>query len=192
MKDTWHAGFGYDFETTVVGFPATAGWTLRFAIVPRTSGGARYDLVSTPAGEKHRTVVASATTAEWAPGEYSTFAYVENGSGERHDASGLIYTEGAPTSLLTRILPNPRTVTSYDGRTPERIALDNVRAWLAGDIRVKGYTIGSRSIEKIPPGELITIRDRLQADVARQDAAAGLNTGQANPRFTYVRFGGGR
>jgi hypothetical protein len=37
--------------------------------------------------------------------------------------------------------------------------------------------------------DLIALRSRLQAEVAREDAAAAVAAGRADPRRIYVRFG---
>jgi hypothetical protein len=61
---------------TVPGYPASEGWTLKYRLIPRTSGAA-ITFGTTPDGDAHVLLVAAAITAAWAAGEYNWAAYVE-------------------------------------------------------------------------------------------------------------------
>lgn len=85
------------------------------------------------------------------------------------------------------------TATSFDGRTQEEIDLEAVRAEMRARISggsVQEYSIGNRSLKKMPMADLIAMESKLKADVSRalrrKRMAQGLDSGRA----VYVRFGG--
>jgi hypothetical protein len=60
----------------VPGYPASEGWTLKYRLIPRTSGAAiRFG--TTADGDAHVLLVDAAITAAWVAGEYNWAAYVE-------------------------------------------------------------------------------------------------------------------
>jgi hypothetical protein len=61
---------------TVPGYPASEGWTLKYRLIPRTSGAA-ITFGTTPDGDAHVLLVGAATTAAWTAAEYNWAAYVE-------------------------------------------------------------------------------------------------------------------
>jgi hypothetical protein len=79
---------------------------------------------------------------------------------------------------------------NFDGRTQERQDLEAVetaiRVLVSG--AVKSYTIGTRSVTKQDMGDLIVWRDRLKAEVARQEAAEKVAAGLGRPNSVFVRF----
>jgi hypothetical protein len=194
MKDSWFIGDAQDFTTSVPDYPASAGWTLKYRLIPRVSGSA-VELLSSPEGDNHRVVIASATSAGWTAGEYSCVAWVQNGSGEKHTVDPDVRNERGNTSLLVRLLPNPRTVAAYDGRSPARAALDAANAALAGYgsaafSNVAEYSINGRSMrfrEFRDQGEFLVYRSKLAAEVWREDDRALVAAGKPSKRFVYAR-----
>lgn len=53
---------------------------------------------------------------------------------------------------------------------------------------VEAYTIAGRQITKIPIADLLVLRDRYQAEVNSEAAAAAIAEGTGNPRKIKVRF----
>src|SRR6185369_3748562 len=80
---------------------------------------------------------------------------------------------------VVTILPDPRTATAYDGRTPARVALDAADAALAGYgstafSHVAEYSIGNRSMrfrEFRDQGDFLAWRSQLKAEVWREEAS---------------------
>ena len=54
---------------------------------------------------------------------------------------------------------------------------------------VAEYQIAGRQLRHIPIPELLTLRDRLRMDVAREDAANAVASGASVPGRIAVRFG---
>ena len=182
MRDRIIAGDTLDFVTTLPDYPASGGYTLKYRLHPRASGSA-IDITCTASGDDHRCGAAASVTALWVAGEYSWSCWVEKGA-ERY--SGTAY----PWRGECTILPNPATTAVYDARSPARIALDAINAFLSGstDLSVRRYSIQGRELERWAPGELLVLRDALKAEAWREDAAAQIEAGGGNPRRVYVRF----
>jgi hypothetical protein len=190
MRYTLIVGDELDQTTEVPAYPASDGWTLYYRLIPRTSGTPIL-LTGSASGDSHRHQVASAVTATWAAGEYSCFAWVENVGGTKHTVDP---ETGAPgdTSLVVTLRGNPRTMATYDGRSPARVALDAINTALAthgAQAHILEYTIGNRSMRFKDQADLLTMRSSLAAEVWREDAGAKMAAGLPNPRFIQVRLG---
>jgi hypothetical protein len=82
----------------------------------------------------------------------------------------------------------------YDGRSQAQIDLEAVQAEMRGRLNggngAQEYTIGNRSLKKIPMADLISLESKLKADVAREKRAERIAKGLDSGRAVYVRFGG--
>lgn len=153
-------------------YPAPT-WTLRYEIKNAT---AAFQIAATADGAHHAVTVAKATTATYAPGAYQWVAFVDDGT-ER-------YTIG---SGHLEVLRNFDDDTAFDVRSHAAKVLDAIEAVIEGraSLDQQSYTINGRSLVRTPIAELLVLRDRYRAEVARESAAAGLG----ERRRTYVRFG---
>ena len=86
----------------------------------------------------------------------------------------------------------PASGNTYDGRSQAQQDLEAVRAAMRAVITggaTQEYSIGSRSLKKMPMPDLIALESKLKADVVleqrRKRIAEGLDSGRA----TYIRFG---
>lgn len=87
----------------------------------------------------------------------------------------------------------PATNATYDGRTQFEIDLDAIRAEMRARIAggsVQEYSIGNRSLKKMPMADLIAMETKLKADVAREVRRKRMAQGLDSGRAVYVRFGG--
>lgn len=85
----------------------------------------------------------------------------------------------------------PGATTTYDGRTQAQIDLDAVRAAMRARIaggEVQEYSIGNRSLKKMPMADLIALESKLKADVAREARADRVAKGLNSGRSVFVRF----
>lgn len=86
----------------------------------------------------------------------------------------------------------PASGATYDGRSQAQQDLDALRAEMRARISggsVLEYSIGNRSLKKMPMPDLIALESKLKADVTtenrRRRIAEGLDSGSA----VYIRFG---
>ena len=179
MQDRIILGDTLDYGTTVADYPASAGWTLKYRLVPRTTGAAIL-LTAIADGDNYLVQVTSATTATWAAGEYSWASWVVK--------AGEVYSLSQGTCKL---LADPRTATApLDARTDAQTALDNVTATLQGRATsaVLEYEIAGRRLKYTPVADLIALQSELMAQVQREQRLADSAKGYPDKRKTYVRM----
>jgi len=172
------AGDTLEWVKSLPSYPASAGWVLRYAIV---SNSAAYNFTATASGDEHAISVAAATTAAWAAGSYAWTAAVTLGA-TRHTVGN---------GRLT-IAPNLSAATSgVDTRSPARQALDAMNTALAAygaKAYMQSYSIAGRQQTFRNPAEFMALRDKLSAEVAREDNAARIAAGLPTRNTLAVRF----
>lgn len=168
--------------TSLADYPATAGWVLTYTLVPVGTGGTVRSITCTAEGSDHRATAAAATTAGWTAGAYSLVGTVAK-SGQRYTVEqGRIVLQSDLAAASSGV----------DNRSPARQALEAVDAALrayGSKAYLQSVAYGERSQSFRSPGEFLAFRSRLQAEVAREDAAIRVAAGGANPNRLYVRFG---
>lgn len=176
MKSELIAGDTLQFTTSVPDYPASAGWTLTYRLVPRTSGTA-ISFDATADGDDYDIEVGASTTDDWTAGEYSWSAYVSK-AGERHTVD-----QGT-----VKIQPNPSVVAAYDARSHARKTLDAIQAVIQNRATQaqKSYSIGGRSLEHTPFADLLELESVYLTRVANEDATA--SGGVAGP-LGRIRYG---
>jgi hypothetical protein len=115
------------------------------------------------------------TTAAYKAGLYRWTAVVDDGTERVTLASGLV-----------NVLPDPaKTGAGFDPRSHARKTLEAIEAVIEGRATKdqEEYTIGNRSLKRTPTKELLEFRDKYRADVAREDIAAGRQSGKLVVRF---------
>lgn len=98
------------------------------------------------------------------------------------------YTLGTGTLSVKANIP---TTNTYDGRTQAEKDLDAVRAAMRAIVTggaTQEYSIGNRSLKKMPMADLIALETKLKADVSREARADRLAKGMNSGRAVYVRF----
>jgi hypothetical protein len=172
------------FTTSVPGYPASEGWTLKYRLIPRVTGEA-ITFSSTADGSGHVVNVPAATTAAWVAGEYSWTAYVENAELDSHTVL---------TGGIT-LHPDPRVSGApLDLRTAAEIALAAAKAAFASwspQATTHSYTIGDRSMTFGSKADIIAVISYWEMEVQRERRAARLRAGLSDPRRTFVRLGRG-
>jgi hypothetical protein len=171
----FNAGDTLRFDRTLSNYPASAGWTLRYTLINATS---KITFNAAAAGDVHAVTVAATTTAVWAPGNYDWRARV--------DKAGEVYTVGEGRIVIR----NAFSTATADARTHARRTLDAIESVIEGraSSAVAEYQIAGRQLKNIPIAELLTLRDRYRAEVAREDAASAAAQGLPDRRRVYVRF----
>ena len=178
MQSILIAGDSLDFSTSVPDYPATDGWTLTYRLAPRTAGTA-LSFAATALGGDYQVQVLAATTAAWAAGEYSWAAYVTKAGNRFTVDSGTI-----------TIQPDPGVVSSLDSRTHAQRVLEAIQAVIERRATVdqQEYTIGSRSLKKMDPKDLLYWRDRYRAEVRGEEAGRRLLAGETPGYALQVRL----
>jgi hypothetical protein len=165
---TFTAGDTVAWTRSLADYPASAGWVLNYRFINAT---ARFHVTGTASGDDHAMTVAAATSAAYAAGTYTWQAYVEKGS-ERYTVD-----EGT-----CKVEPDLAAVAAagYDDRTPARKALDALNSGLerfGNNAHVHSYEIEGRKMTFDSFSEFMAKRDRLAAEVAREDAAVRARAG---------------
>lgn len=181
MQAVLVAGDTLNFTTYVADYLPADGWTLKFRLVPRSSGTPIDITTAQDADDStlHRAQVPAATTAGWGATDYSWTSWVEQGTEKYTVSSGQI-----------KVSPDPRVVATLDSRSTARVALDNVRAVISGtaSANVQSYTINGRQLQRYSITELLALESKLSADVQREENCAAMASGQPSRRKTYVRL----
>lgn len=181
-----------DSEGNVYG--ASAGWTLTYRLVPRSSAASVISFNAVAAGDDYTLAVAAADTAAWAAGWYSCSAYVTKGA-ETYTVE--------PAWDQVRILADPRTsAAGYDGRSDAQKFYDDAcqalrdaasRSATGSQQQVLRYRIGDRemeygSVDKAIAG-LAQLRNLAALELKRELAANAQRRGDANPAHFQTRLG---
>lgn len=182
MQSSIILGDTLNFATSVPDYPPTAGWALKFRLIPR-AGGSPIDIATTQDSadsSQHRASVTATTTAAWTAGEYSWASWVEKVAEKYSVSSGSI-----------TLKPDPRVATTLDSRSTARTALDNVRLLLAGKASsgTLSYRIGERQLQSYSMPELLQLESKLVADVKREEQADALAAGMPSRRRVFARAG---
>ena len=180
MIDRLTAGDTLNFLTSGGDYLATAGWSLVYKLIPRTAGPSVITITSSAEGDDHRVTVASTVTATWTAGYYSWACYATK-SGERQTLQ----------TGTTEIVADPGVATTLDTRTAAAIALEAADAALAtygAKAYQQAYEINGRSQRFHDPGAFMAWRDRLKAEVRRENAAADIAAGRRPRNQILARF----
>lgn len=184
ITDRLIAGDTLDFEDSFPQFPSSAGWTLRYRLVPRFTAPVvtAIDITAAAYGEGYRVQVGSSTTSTWIGGAYSWARWVEK-IGER-----LSLGEGS-----IEIIPDPATrPAGYDARSHARKVLDQIEEAIEGlRYGVKSYAIGGRIWTKEDLSELIKLQQWYKQLVTDETAVESGDGGGANNRMMKVRLSRG-
>lgn len=180
LQSSLTAGDTLSFSTVLDGYPAGAGWVLKYRLVPRTGSNPAIAITASADGDSHRVLVDAATTGAWVVDSYTWNSWVEK-SGEVYSiASGQL-----------GIQADPRTVAAgLDGRSSARKALDAADAALAAygsKAYLQAYEINGRSQKFHSPSEFLAWRSALQREVRREDAAADMAAGRGSRNKIFVR-----
>jgi enamine deaminase RidA (YjgF/YER057c/UK114 family) len=179
MQQDLIAGDTLNFLTALADFPASAGWVLKFRLVPRTASNPAIALTAAAEGDDHRTSVTVAATAGWAADDYGWSSWVEKGAEVYSVESGQI-----------TVRPNPRTVAAgTDLRSVAERAFDQAQAALAAWTPTRRkYRIGDREMEFTSKADIVGVVHYWQGELAKERRAAALAKGLPDPRKSYVRI----
>lgn len=188
LVDKLIAGDALDFDIGVTDsegntYTPADGWAMTLRLVPRTSGSAiSISTTATADNREFAIEVSSATTANWAAGDYSAFALVTL-LGERKTVHiGEV-----------KILSDPGVATTYDVRSDAQKALESLKSALKsyadnGQGHVAEYEIAGRRMKFRSSAEIVEQIRYWERVVADEAVAARLAAGETSGRKVYTRF----
>lgn len=169
------AGDTAKWQRTLADYSAADGWVLTYTLA---NSAQRYTFSATASGADHLVTVAAATTTNWAAGTYAWRAQVAK--------SGEVFTVGTGTLQI-----DAAWSAATDTRTHAATVVDMIEAYLENrsNIAAAQYQIAGRDLRRYPLPELLALRDRYRAELAREQAAANVANGLGDRRRIFVRFG---
>ena len=179
MQQQLIAGDTLDFDVSVPDYAASAGYTLKYRLVPRAAGSA-IEITASANGADYAVEVSAATTSTWAAGEYAWYSWVEITGARYTIDSGQITIKANPATLAA----------AEDTRSQAEIALAAINAVLANRATLdqEEYTIGQRSLKRTPVAELIRLKNYFEGVVAREGADLRAARGLPRNNKLLVRF----
>jgi len=167
------AGDTVKWTKALASYPASDGWVLGYQFV---SAGHNFAVATSASVDDHLAVISAAESAVIPPGSYDWRARVTK--------AGEVFTVASGRTTVA-----PAFGANLDARTQARRQLEAIEATLEGraSSATAEYEIAGRKLKYIAIPELLVLRDRLRADVAREDAALRMANGLAPIGRIFVR-----
>ena len=155
-------------------------YQLKYSARLNGSGDTEIEITATNSDDDYLVQIASSVSNLYATGVYLWQAYIVRTS----DSERVKVGEGNWTVLANRDEDNS------DPRTVAEINLEKIEARLSGrlDSDVSSYSIGGRSLTKIPLEELRVMRDYWKAEVIRERNERAIKEGRKTRSTVQVRF----
>jgi hypothetical protein len=170
------AGVTWKWSKSLSDYPAS-DWSLSYYL--RRNGATETSFGSTADGDTFQVNVGATVTALFTPDVYDIVGIVTKGSEKFVVYDGIL-----------KVLTNPASSSAYDPRSHARRVLDLIEAAMEGRIPngMESYTIGGRSINKIPLKELRELYEKYKQDVEREVQIERLANGRRSGKNIGIRF----
>ena len=170
------SGVTWKWKKTISDYPASE-WTLTYYL--RKDGATATSFSATADGDTHLVTIAAATTAAYASGIYDFVGWVIKGT-EKYEVF----------NSMIEVLPNPTNTSAYDPRSHARRVMELLEAAMEGRVPngMESYSIGGRSINKIPLSQLRELWEKYKQDVVMEEQAERLVNGRRSGKNIGVRF----
>ena len=170
------SGVTWKWKKTISDYPASE-WTLSYYL--RKDGATATSFSAAADGDSYLVTVAAATTAAYASGIYDFIGWVIKGTEKFEIFNSMI-----------EVLPNPTNSSSYDPRSHARRVMELLEAAMEGRVPngMESYSIGGRSINKIPLNQLRELWEKYKMDVVMEEQAERLINGRRSGKNIGVRF----
>ena len=170
------AGVTWKWKKTISDYPASE-WTLTYYL--RKDGATATSFSAAADGDSYLVTVAAATTAAYASGIYDFIGWVIKGTEKFEIFNSMI-----------EVLPNPTNSSAYDPRSHARRVMELLEAAMEGRVPngMESYSIGGRSINKIPLNQLRELWEKYKMDVVMEEQAERLVNGRRSGKNIGVRF----
>jgi hypothetical protein len=171
-----YAGDTVRWTRSFTDYPANDGWTLTYSF---TSSSSRFTVDAVADAALHLVNVAAATTASWRAGDYTWRAQAKKGAEAFTVGTGRMRVQGTASASTS------------DRRTFARATLDAVETYMRdpANMAAAEYEIAGRRLKRYELADLLALRDRMRAEVAREEAAERLEAGLPDGRRVFVRWG---
>jgi hypothetical protein len=170
------AGVTWKWKKTISDYPASE-WALTYYL--RKDGASATSFSAAADGDSYLVTVAAATTAAYASGIYDFIGWVIKGTEKFEVFNSMI-----------EVLPNPTNSSAYDPRSHARRVMELLEAAMEGRVPngMESYSIGGRSISKIPLSQLRELWEKYKQDVVMEEQAERLVNGRRSGKNIGVRF----
>jgi hypothetical protein len=170
------AGVTWKWKKTISDYPASE-WALTYYL--RKDGATATSFSAAADGDSYLVTVAAATTAAYASGIYDFIGWVIKGTEKFEIFNSMI-----------EVLPNPTNSSAYDPRSHARRVTELLEAAMEGRVPngMESYSIGGRSINKIPLSQLRELWEKYKQDVVMEEQAERLVNGRRSGKNIGVRF----
>ena len=170
------AGVTWKWNKTLSDYPASE-WSLIYYL--RRDGATQTAINTTADGDTFQVNLIFALTSSTTPAVYDMIGIVTKGGDKFVVYDGIV-----------EVLPNPASSSAYDPRSHARKVLDLIEAAMEGRIPngMESYTIGGRSINKIPLKELRELYEKYKQDVEREVQIERLANGRRSGKNIGIRF----
>jgi hypothetical protein len=170
------SGVTWKWKKTISDYPASE-WALTYYL--RKDGASATSFSAAADGDSYLVTVAAATTAAYASGIYDFIGWVIKGT-EKYEVF----------NSMIEVLPNPTNTSAYDPRSHARRVMELLEAAMEGRVPngMESYSIGGRSINKIPLSQLRELWEKYKQDVVMEEQAERLVNGRRSGKNIGVRF----
>lgn len=162
------SGDSASWSRTVEDYGPGAGWTLSYALVPRTAAGVKHSVIGVANGDGWDLTLSAADTAALSSGPYTLVGVVTKGSDRRTIYSG-----------ACEVLPDLMQASAIDTRSDAQKIIESIDAWLANRAGWAGEKmVADRKIKQHPMPELIALRQHYEGILARERELAAFAAGR--------------
>ena len=177
-----YAGDTFRWDKDVKDYTPADGWALTYSFRSVTGTGFNITGAANSGNSGWEITVAPSTTASYTTGEYNWQAYVTKGS-ER-------YVVDNGVTVIHRNLNALAVGAVTDLRSHAKLMISKIQSVLEGrvDADIENYSIGGRSINKIPVNELVNILHTYEEKLDKEERKRRLANKHGSGRLIKARF----
>jgi len=177
-----YAGDTFRWDKDLKDYTPADGWALTYSFRSNTGTGFNITASANSGNSGWEITVAASTTTSYTTGEYNWQAYVTKGS-ER-------YVVDNGVTIINRNLNALGTSATTDLRTHAKLMISKIQSVLEGrmDADIENYSIGGRSINKIPVSELVNILHTYEEKLDKEERKRRLANKHGSGRLIKARF----
>jgi len=174
--DTWK------WDKSIADYKPSDSWALTYSFRSKTGTGFDVTGSANSANDGWNVVVAKTATVGYTAGEYDWQAYVSKSTERFMVDSGKM--------VLIQNLNAAATGATTDLRSHSKKMVETIRGVLEGrvDSDVENYSIGGRSISKIPVAELVSILATYEEKLEEEEKKRRLDNKHGSGRVIKTRF----